>query len=86
MTDYHQPLLPDNIYHLFSRAIGMEKLFMSHENYLFFLQKLKHHTSSVCRFYCYSLLPNHFHFLVKVNDEKSILRHFGGKKEAVSSA
>jgi len=36
MNDYHQPLFPDNIYHLFSRAVGMEKLFLSHENFCFF--------------------------------------------------
>ena len=76
MNDYHQPLLPDNIYHLFSRATGMEKLFLSHENYLFFLQKLKQHTSNICQLYCYSLIPNHFHLLAKIKDEESIINHF----------
>lgn len=60
MNQYHQPLLPNHPYHLFSRAVGSEQLFLSEENYHFFLQKLKQHTSPVCRFYCYSLLPNHF--------------------------
>ena len=76
MTDYHQPLLPGETYHLFSRAVGSEKLFLSADNYLFFLQKLKLHTSSVCQFYCYSLLPNHFHLLAKINDKEHIIKHF----------
>lgn len=76
MTTYHQPLLPGGIYHLFSRAVGSEKLFRSEENYLFFLRKLKYHTSGVCRFYCYALLPNHFHLLAKINDKETILNHF----------
>ena len=76
MKDYHQPLLPDETYHLFSRAVGSEKLFLSSENYRFFLQKLKQHTSAVCDIYCYALLPNHFHLLARMKDEKSIIRHF----------
>jgi REP element-mobilizing transposase RayT len=81
MNDYHQPLFPDNIYHLFSRAVGMEKLFLSHENYLFFLQKLKQHTSGICQLYCYSLIPNHFHLLAKIKDEQSIINHFEETKK-----
>lgn len=76
MNNYHQPLLPDKIYHLFSRAIGGEKLFTTEENYRFFLRKFKQHTSSVCRMYCYSLLPNHFHLLVQINDETAVIQHF----------
>ena len=76
MGNYYQPLLPDETYHLFSRAVGSEKLFLSSENYLFFLRKLKQHTAPICRFYCYSLLPNHFHLLVKINNEERLIQHF----------
>ena len=76
MSAYHQPLLPDHIYHLFSRAVGNEKLFLTSENYIFFLSKLKQHTSAVCSIYCYSLLPNHFHLVVRINQEEIIIKHF----------
>ena len=76
MSQYHHLLLPSGTYHLFSRAVGSEKLFLTTENYLFFLKKLKKHTSAVCKLYCYALLPNHFHLLAKMNDEESIIRHF----------
>lgn len=76
MPPYYQPLLPDNIYHLFSRAVGSEKIFLSSDNYPFFLKKLKQHTCGVCSFYCYSLLPNHFHLLAKIKDEASVIKHF----------
>ncbi len=82
MSNYHQPLLPGQIYHLFSRAVGSEKLFITPDNYFFFLQKLKQHTASVCNFYCYSLLPNHFHLLARINDEETIARHFEEVKKA----
>ena len=76
MTHYHQPLLPGNIYHLFSRAVGNEKLFISKDNYLFFLQKLKQHTAGVCQLYCYVLLPNHFHLVARINEEERIIEYF----------
>jgi len=75
-NDYHQALLPNQIYHLFSRAVGNEKLFLYEDNYRFFLQKLKQHTSALCRLYAYSLLPNHFHLLIKLNDDKSMIQNF----------
>lgn len=76
MKKYHQPLEPGESYHLFSRAVGNEKLFLSSENYLFFLKKLKQYTSNVCQFYCYTLLPNHFHLLVKIYDHETIIKNF----------
>jgi putative transposase len=75
-TDYTQPLYPDNFYHVFSRAIGNEKLFLSHENYHFFLRKLQLHTALVCSVYCYALLPNHFHLLIHIKPESSIIAAF----------
>ncbi len=76
MNQYHQPLLPEQTCHLFSRAVGDEKLFLSPENYLFFLKKLKQHTSGICDLYAYSLLPNHFHLLVKMKHEDEVRKQF----------
>ncbi|MCU0374274.1 MAG: hypothetical protein MUF24_03110 [Chitinophagaceae bacterium] len=81
MSFYHQPLMPNQIYHVFSRVIGKEKLFLSDENYLYFLRKLKEHTGPVCDYYCYSLLPNHFHLLVKIKDEPELLNYFNQVKK-----
>lgn len=76
MNNYYQPLLPNHTYHLFSRAVGNERLFRNHDNYLFFLKKLRQHTSFVCKLYCYTLLPNHFHLLAKIENEERIIKHF----------
>ncbi len=64
MPDYHIPLLPDHMFHVLSRAVGKEKLFLEDENYRFFLEKYKLHVSPVADTFAYNLLPNHFHFLV----------------------
>ena len=65
---------------MFSRAVGSEQLFLSADNYRFFLQKLKQHTSAVCDMYGYALLPNHFHLLARIKDEETVIRHFAEVK------
>ena len=76
----HQPVTPNGVYHLFSRTVGDEQLFRTDENYRYFLEKLKQHTNDVCKIYTYSLLPNHFHLLVKIEDDSSIVQCFEVKK------
>jgi len=78
--DYHCPLLPENIYHLFNRAVGNERLFKVNDNYFYFLRKYAQHIREICDTYCYCLLPNHFHLLIKIKDEKQIARYFEATK------
>ncbi len=76
MQNYHQPLLPSECYHLFSRAVGSEKLFVEPKNYSFFLDKLNFHTKHVASIFSYSLLPNHFHLVVRIRSAEDIISHF----------
>ncbi len=77
---YHQPMLVNRVFHFFSRAVGDEKLFRSDENYRYFLQKLKHHTNDICKVYAYTLLPNHFHLVAKIENESTIIKSFEENK------
>ena len=79
-ADYHIPLLPDNVYHLFNHAVGEEKLFKSAENYLYFLRRYAEHVQSICDTYCYCLLPNHFHLLVRIKSAEQLNSHLSGFK------
>jgi REP element-mobilizing transposase RayT len=76
MPDYTIPLIPGSTYHIFSRANGNEKLFLNDENYLFFLKKFKVHISLVADTFAYNLLPNHFHFLIRIKRIDEIKSHF----------
>ena len=76
MPDYHIPIQPDRVYHIFSRAIGKEKLFLEEENYVFFLKRYKLHISPVADTFAYNLLPNHFHFLIRIKTLDEIKSHF----------
>jgi REP element-mobilizing transposase RayT len=68
MADFEE----NGIYHVYNRTNNQEKLFLSDENRLFFLRKYKEHLSAYLDTYCWCLLPNHFHFLVRVKSHKQI--------------
>ena len=65
-------LEPEVFYHIYNRGINSEKIFDSKENYLFFLRKFTTYVNPVCDVYAYCLMPNHFHFLIKVKSELEI--------------
>lgn len=78
---YHQDLIPDKIYHIYSRAVGDEKLFKSDENYRYFLQKFKNYILPIADIYTWTLLPNHFHFMIRIKSIESINEHFSNLKK-----
>ncbi|WKK79240.1 transposase [Marivirga arenosa] len=55
-------------YHIYNHANGSENIFREEENYRFFLKQYKKHLADVVDTYAYCLMPNHFHFLVKVKE------------------
>jgi putative transposase len=69
-------LLPSSYYHIYNHANGAENLFREEENYRFFLEKYNFHVSPVAETLAYCLMPNHFHLLIKIRDEKTLLTAF----------
>jgi|SRR3954465_9564204 putative transposase len=72
MKDYTSILIPESTYHIYNRAHGKEKLFLSHENYKFFLLKYQQYIFPIANTFCYCLMPNHFHFLVQFKSENQL--------------
>ena len=85
MDKYHIPLHPGNYYHIFNHAIGDENLFRNKGNYNFFLEKYSKHADVICDTYAYSLLPNHFHFAIRIKDESECVSCFESTKAKVYS-
>ena len=48
-------------------------MFLSSENYRFFLQKYHEPISPVADTFCYCLMPNHFHLILNSHETKAIL-------------
>jgi len=76
-TDLFQP---GRFYHIYNHAVGMENLFRRRDNYLYFLNRFRNYATDVCHCFAYCLMPNHFHFLIKVRDEAEIERFWAGYK------
>ncbi len=81
MQNTSPELEPDCFYHIYNRANGSEQLFLSDENYRFFLRKYLHHIEPIINTYCYCLMPNHFHLLVQVKSELEILSYLSDRNK-----
>jgi len=64
-------LEPGFYYHIYNHGNGCEDLFLNDDNYNFFLKKYTFYISSVADTFAYCLMPNHFHFLVRINEINS---------------
>ncbi|NCC31549.1 MAG: transposase [Chloroflexia bacterium] len=57
------------VYHLYNRGNNRERIFREERNYAYFLTLYDHHISPIAETYAYCLLPNHFHFSVRIRDD-----------------
>ncbi|PAU93878.1 transposase [Aliifodinibius salipaludis] len=57
------------IYHTYNRGNNKQLIFCSTENYLFFLRKMRNHILPEARILAYCLMPNHFHWLVHIQNK-----------------
>ncbi len=69
---YLADLTEDKIYHIYNRTNNRELLFKTDENRSFFLRRFDYYLSPYLGTYCWSLLPNHFHFLVRIKAAEEI--------------
>lgn len=69
-------LLPNLYYHIYNHANGKDNLFLTPENYRFFLQQYAKHIYPVAYTLAYCLLPNHFHLLIRIRNEEELKINF----------
>jgi putative transposase len=72
--------LPGEYYHVYNRGNNRQTVFFNERNYLFFLKKIRDQLLPFSDMIAYCLMPNHFHFLLKANENGLKERDsFGGK-------
>ncbi|MBA3681330.1 MAG: transposase [Bacteroidetes bacterium] len=72
MSQKVEYLKPDFYYHIYNRGNAKCNIFYTEANYLYFKSKYFKYVSPIVDTYAYCLMPNHFHFLVKIKPEKEI--------------
>jgi hypothetical protein len=50
-------LEPGCLYHIYNYAVGADKLFLSEDNYNYFLRRYEHFVPAIADTYCYCLIP-----------------------------
>lgn len=83
-----------NYYHIYNRGNNKEILFREHEDYVNFLNLYLKYLDPIAELYCYCLIPNHFHFLLRIKEineiystdvkTKPYFRHFSNYFNAYS--
>ena len=69
MKNYTSSFESENYYHIYNHAVGKEKLFIKDDNYFFFLKKYSQYILPVADTFAYCLMPNHFHFAIRVRNQ-----------------
>lgn len=67
------PLCPNSFYHIFNQGINRHLIFFEKGNREYFLKKYIYYMNSYFETYAWVLMKNHFHLVIKVNDEESIM-------------
>lgn len=58
----------NQFYHVYNRGNNKKPIFFSRENYLLFLRKMRRHVKGYSKIIAYCLMPNHFHWLIFVEN------------------
>jgi putative transposase len=68
-----EPLIAGNYYHLYNHSVGKRDLFLLPDNYEYFLTLYDKYITPVAETFAWVLMPNHFHLLVKIKEEKVVV-------------
>lgn len=62
------PLLGGKFYHIYNRGVNRQTIFFTEQHYQLFLNLMSKYLLTHCHILSYSLLPNHFHLILKIKD------------------
>jgi len=66
------------LYHIYNRGNNKELIFFGDGDYIHFISLCRKHIANRCQIIAWCLMPNHFHFMVQVNDESLEPVKWGG--------
>ena len=84
-VNYYDKFEYECFYHIYNRAADHESIFMDSDDYFFFLSKITMLLAPFCSVYSYSIMPNHFHLIVQINDKDKIVLQTQNETSAKAS-
>ena len=69
--------LPNALYHVYNQGNNRQKIFLENRDYYFFFSLYKQLFSDCLYTLAWSLMPNHFHFMVQTDERSVVLRKQG---------
>ncbi len=84
MANPQLPLEPEEFYHVFNHANGSDNIFREDKNYHFFLRLYAAHISDIANTLAYCLMPNHFHFVIRMKPEAELWAFYSKRKRLQS--
>jgi len=72
MPNPQPTLIYGHYFHIYNRGTNGCNLFSETKNYEYFLQLYDKYIAEIADTYAWVLMPNHFHFLVRIKDEVNI--------------
>lgn len=74
-----------NTYHIYNRGINGCKIFTKEANYNYFLELFVKYLEPVSETYAWALMPNHFHFLLRLKETTEVQRCFFTKGDVLQN-
>jgi putative transposase len=71
--DYWQDFEPDEYFHIYNKTVSGIKLFRDDIDSQTFLKRFESYLGGCLDVYAFVLMPNHFHFLVKVKSYENLV-------------
>lgn len=63
----------DRFYHIYNKGINGTDIFSNNENKRYFLKQFNNYLKNHISLYAYCLMDNHFHLVIKLNEESEIV-------------
>jgi len=79
-------LLDNGVYHVMARGNQKQKTFIQEDDYLKFLEILKHYKNKYSfKLYAYCLMPNHIHLILQVKVGKTLSKFMQGLNQTYTN-
>ena len=79
MGNNRVPFEANTIYHIYNHGNAEDLIFREDTNYGFFLKRYRKYIPHIADTYAYCLMPNHFHFMVRIKSREELMEFFNSK-------